>query len=54
MQDAALAMVERLRRVPEGSEYDVEVEMTHVTADIILRTILSELSCRDNELAEAA
>lgn len=42
MQDAALAMVARLRRVPEGSEYDVEVEMTHVAADIILRTILSE------------
>ncbi|HSI57033.1 MAG TPA: cytochrome P450 [Ideonella sp.] len=42
MRDAADAMVQRLRRVPEGSEYDVEVEMTHVAADIILRTILSE------------
>jgi len=42
MQDAATAMVQRLRQVPEGSAYDVEVEMTHVAADIILRTILSE------------
>jgi len=42
MRDAALAMAARLERVPEGAVHDVEVEMTHVAADIILRTILSE------------
>jgi cytochrome P450 len=42
MRDAALAMAERLARVPDGAVHDVEVEMTHVAADIILRTILSE------------
>lgn len=41
MLDAALAMVQRLRQVPPGAEHDMEVEMTHVAADIILRTILS-------------
>jgi cytochrome P450 len=42
MRDAALAMAARLAQVPEGGVHDVEVEMTHVAADIILRTILSE------------
>lgn len=42
MRDAAEAMVERLRQVPDGAEHDMEVEMTHVAADIILRTILSK------------
>ena len=42
MREAALAMAERLARVPEGAVHDVEVEMTHVAADIILRTILSQ------------
>ncbi len=42
MRDAALAMAERLSTVPDGAVHDVEVEMTHVAADIILRTILSE------------
>jgi cytochrome P450 len=42
MRDAALAMAARLARVPDGAVHDVEVEMTHVAADIILRTILSE------------
>lgn len=42
MREAAAAMAERLRRVPEGAEHDVEIEMTHVAADIILRTILSQ------------
>lgn len=41
MQAAAAAMVARLAQVPDGGEHDLEVEMTHVTADIILRTILS-------------
>jgi cytochrome P450 len=41
MQAAAQAMMQRLARVPDGGEHDLEVEMTHVTADIILRTILS-------------
>jgi cytochrome P450 len=42
MRDAALAMAERLAALPAGATHDVEVEMTHVTADIILRTILSQ------------
>jgi len=42
MREAAAAMAERLRRVPDGAEHDVEIEMTHVAADIILRTILSQ------------
>lgn len=41
MRAAAEAMVSRLEKVQDGAEHDVEVEMTHVTADIILRTILS-------------
>jgi len=42
MLDAATAMLERLDALPDGEEYDIEVEMTHVTADIIFRTIFSE------------
>jgi cytochrome P450 len=42
MREAAAAMAGRLRLVPEGAEHDVEIEMTHVAADIILRTILSQ------------
>jgi cytochrome P450 len=42
MLEAADDMVARLSRVPDGAEHDVEVEMTHVAADIILRTILSQ------------
>ena len=34
-------MMQRLAALPNGAEYDVEVEMTHVTADIIFRTIFS-------------
>jgi cytochrome P450 len=41
MQAAAEAMLERLAQLPDGTEMDVEVEMTHVTADIIFRTIFS-------------
>lgn len=42
MLDAAVAMCERLSTVGELQDYDIEVEMTHVTADIIFRTIFSE------------
>jgi cytochrome P450 len=42
MRDAALAMAARLEKIADGATHDVEVEMTHVAADIILRTILSE------------
>jgi cytochrome P450 len=42
MREAAAAMADRLRRVPDGAQHDVEIEMTHVAADIILRTILSQ------------
>lgn len=42
MQAAVQAMVERLRQVPPGAVHDIEAEITHVAADIILRTILSK------------
>ncbi|WP_434009325.1 cytochrome P450 [Hydrogenophaga sp.] len=41
MREATNAMLERLARVADGTEHDIEVEMTHVTADIIFRTIFS-------------
>lgn len=41
MRDAAQAMVMRLKSTRDGAEHDMEIEMTHVAADIILRTILS-------------
>ena len=41
MRAAAQDMLERLRQLPDGTEQDVEIEMTHVTADIIFRTIFS-------------
>lgn len=42
MQGGSEALLNRLKKTPAGSEVDIELEMTHVTADIILRTILSE------------
>ncbi|WP_411827158.1 cytochrome P450 [Luteolibacter sp. AS25] len=42
MKGGSDAMIERLDKVEDGAEVDIEMEMTHVTADIILRTILSE------------
>ena len=41
MLEAALAMTARLDALADGAQPDVEIEMTHVTADIIFRTILS-------------
>ena len=41
MLDAVEAMLERLRVLPDGAEHDIEIEMTHVTADIIFRSIFS-------------
>lgn len=41
MQAAVADMLTRLSALPDGAEYDLEVEMTHVTADIIFRTIFS-------------
>lgn len=41
MRAATQAMMERLAALPDGAEHDLEVEMTHVTADIIFRTIFS-------------
>lgn len=41
MRSAVQAMLERLDKLPDASEHDVEIEMTHVTADIIFRTIFS-------------
>jgi cytochrome P450 len=42
MKEACDAMLERLDRLPDGGEHDIEVEMTFVTADIIFRTIFSK------------
>ena len=41
MRDAVAAMLQRLQQLPAGAGHDVEVEMTHVTADIIFRSIFS-------------
>jgi cytochrome P450 len=41
MRSGVQAMLERLDKLPDASEHDVEIEMTHVTADIIFRTIFS-------------
>jgi len=41
MSEASDAMRARLDALPDGADYDVEMEMTQVTADIIFRTILS-------------
>ncbi len=41
MRAATQAMMARLEALPDGGEHDVEVEMTHVTADVIFRTIFS-------------
>ncbi len=42
MQDGSNSLLSRMDKIPDGGEVDIEIEMTHVTADIILRTILSE------------
>lgn len=42
MMQAAEAMKERLDAVADGREVSIDFEMTHVTADIIFRTIFSE------------
>lgn len=42
MMQAAEAMKERLDAVADGREVAIDFEMTHVTADIIFRTIFSE------------
>jgi cytochrome P450 len=42
MSGGAEAMIKRLDNAEDGEVVDIELEMTHVTADIILRTILSE------------
>jgi cytochrome P450 len=41
MRSGVQAMLERLGKLPDACEHDVEIEMTHVTADIIFRTIFS-------------
>jgi len=48
MRDAGIALCERLDRLQDGAVHDLEVEMTHVTADIIFRTILSQKLDGDN------
>lgn len=41
MRAAAEDMIARLEKISNGAPYDMELEMTHVTADIIFRTIFS-------------
>lgn len=41
MRDAVLALLNRLENLPDGAECDVDAQTTHVTADVILRTIFS-------------
>lgn len=41
MREAVQDLLKRLDKLPDGTEHDIEVEMTHVTADIIFRTIFS-------------
>jgi cytochrome P450 len=41
MRAATEDMLQRLAALPQDAEHDLEVEMTHVTADIIFRTIFS-------------
>jgi cytochrome P450 len=42
MRGGSQALLDRLDQLDEGETADIELEMTHVTADIILRTILYE------------
>ncbi|MCY1266998.1 Pentalenene oxygenase [compost metagenome] len=42
MADSVAGMTQRLDAVADGRSYEVDGEMTYVTADIIFRTILSE------------
>lgn len=42
MRDASDAMLARLDAIADGRAWDVEAAMSHVTADIIFRTILSK------------
>ena len=42
MRGGSDALLKRLDALEDGGVADIEIEMTHVTADIILRTILSE------------
>ena len=41
MQEAVQSMLLRLERLADGAGHDIEIEMTHVTADIIFRAIFS-------------
>lgn len=51
MLDAVRDQLERLRQHPEEEEIRMDAEMTHVTADIIMRTILSK-PIKDREALE--
>ncbi|MDD3446664.1 MAG: cytochrome P450, partial [Zavarzinia sp.] len=50
MRAATDRMIERLDRIADGTPRDFDIETTHVTSDIILRTIFSETL--DRERAE--
>jgi len=42
MKDSVDGMLARMDKVADGRSYEVDAEMTYITADIIFRTILSE------------
>ena len=50
MREAVQCMLERLSALPQRSGHDFETEMTHVTADIIFRTIFSQALTGDAAL----
>jgi cytochrome P450 len=51
MRDAVREMLERLRARPDGEVCDVELETTHVTADVILRAIFSRAIDKPESMA---
>jgi cytochrome P450 len=42
MQESVAALLSRLDKVADGRDFEVDGEMTYVTADVMFRTILSE------------
>lgn len=50
MNDAVKEMLERFNRLSQEPAFDIDPEMTYVTADIIFRTILSSRLDRDDAM----
>ena len=42
MRDAVTSLLQRLDQLEDGADLDVDIQMTHVTADIIFRTVFSQ------------